>query len=284
MRRKHSMLVVLTLWLGLMPLGCQTNPATGRSQLKVLSEEQEISIGMEAAPQFTSDYGGPIDDAQVMAFVRDIGNELAAVSERPDLPWEFTVLDSSVINAFALPGGKVFITRGLLERLNNTAQLAGVLGHEVGHVTAQHINEQMGQQMVLQGVLAGIGVVSNSQWAQVLGVGAQAGGTVYLLKFSRDHEHEADELGMRYMAKIGYNPIGQVQVMRILDEASGGSRPPEWLSTHPEPGNRADRLEKMIPNRFPNYRKEGRFRMGEEEFQEQVLARLRRLPPPRHRG
>jgi len=193
------------------------------------------------------------------------------------------VLDSAVINAFALPGGKVFISRALLERMTNEAQLAGVLGHEVGHVTAEHIGERMGQAMVLQGALAGLGAVSNSEWTQVLGVGAQAGGTVYLLSFGRDQEREADELGMRYMARIGYNPRGQVQLMRILAKASDGPRGPEWLSTHPDPDGRADRLARMIPERFPNVDKPGRFRFGEEEFRKNVLERLKQLPPPSHR-
>ncbi len=286
MMRSNVALVVMALVVAMVTSACRTNPATGRRQLDVLSTEQEISLGVEAKPEFTADYGGEIPDAQITAFVRDMGMRLAEVSERPDLPWEFTVLDSAVINAFALPGGKVFITRALLEKMDNSAQLAGVLGHEVGHVTAQHINEQMGQQMVLQGLLTGIGVVApNSQWATVLGVGAQAGGTVYLLSFGRDQEHEADELGLRYMAKIGYNPMGQVQVMRILEEASeGASRPPEWLSTHPEPGNRADRLAEIIPRRFPNFDRPGRFTFGEEAFRENVTERLKQLPPPRHRG
>lgn len=263
---------------------CATNPVTGERQLALISEAQEIEIGREAAAQIPATLG-LVDDEELQHYVARVGLELARQSERPELPWSFGAVDDPTPNAFALPGGFIFVTRGLLGLMNSEAQLASVLGHEIGHVTAEHIGEQMGQQLILEGVLTGLGVaVSNTQWAQVLGVGAEAGGTVYLLKFGRDQESEADELGLRYMAELNYNPLGQVQVMRILEEAGqGASRPPEWLSTHPEPGTRIERLEKIIPRQFPNYDKpDGRFRFGEESFEQNVLSRLRQLPPPQH--
>jgi predicted Zn-dependent protease len=274
-----SLVFAMTAW------GCQTNPATGRRQFSPLPESQEIAIGAEAEPQFLAEYGGEIPDAQIVQYVRNIGYELAALSERPGLPWEFHVVDSAVINAFALPGGKVFISRALLARMTNEAQLAGVLGHEVGHVTAEHIGEQMGQQLMIQGVLAGLGAaVSNAQWGQVLGIGAEAGGTVYLLRYGRDQESEADQLGLRYMTELGYSPLGQVQVMKILKKAGeGSSRPPEWLSTHPEPGTRIERLQEIIPKRYPNFRDPDAYRFGEEAFEQNVLSRLAQLPPAAHR-
>ena len=126
--------------------GCAKNAATGKRSLVLLSAAEEERLGAEAAPQFTAEYGGAVDDAALNRYVTDIGNRLAAVTEAdyPDLEWEFTLLDSSVVNAFALPGGKVFITRGLAERLDNEAQLAGILGHEIGHVTARHVEDRVG--------------------------------------------------------------------------------------------------------------------------------------------
>jgi len=265
--------------------GCSTNPATGQSQFNVLSTEEEISIGNEAAPQFLSDYGGPIPDQGIQNYVSRLGNKLAALSERPDLPWEFHVVDSSVINAFALPGGKVFMSRGLMSEMENEAQLAGVIGHEIGHVTAQHIGQQMSQRMVVSGVLVGIGVAaqaSEDEWVQVLGAGAGAGGTLYLLSYGRDQEIQADRLGVRYMAKAGYNPVGQLQVMEILEQASGGGGQLEILSTHPLPATRISRLENELKQNYPNYQDPNAYTFGFESFENNFLKPLKKLPPPRH--
>jgi len=150
-------------------IACSTNQATGRSQLNVLSRDEEINIGEEAAPQFLEEGGGPIPDQQIQQYVSNIGQRLAALSERPDLPWEFHTLDSEIINAFALPGGKVFISRGLLSKMNNEAQLAGVLGHEVGHVTAKHINDRMAAQMGVNFAVIAAGAAasfSEEDWMQ----------------------------------------------------------------------------------------------------------------------
>jgi len=276
-------LVCLTLGAG---VGCSTNPATGRAQLNMLSEAEEVSIGEQAAPEFLAGNGGEIPDEQIRAYVSAMGHEMAAISERPDLPWEFFVIDSAQINAFALPGGKVFMSRGLMQEMTNDAQLAGVLGHEIGHVTAQHIGQQMSQRMVVSGLLIGLGVAaqtSDEDWVKILGVGAGAGGTLYLLSYGRDQESESDELGVRYMSAVGYNPVGQLQVMQILAKASeGADLPPEILSTHPLPETRIRRLEKHLDERYPDHRQTGRYKLGVESFQTNVLDRLNKLPPPKH--
>lgn len=268
-------------------VGCSTNPATGQSQLNMISTSREISIGNEAAPNFLRDYGGPIPSPQINSYVSDLGQRLAAESERPDLPWEFHAVDSSVINAFALPGGKVFITRGLMNKMNNEAQLAGVLGHEVGHVTAQHIGQRMTQATILQGVIVGLGMagqVSDEEWLSVLGVGAQVGGSVYLLQYGRSHEHQADELGLRYMTRLGYNPVAQIQVMQILADASGGGRPPEFLSTHPYPESRIERLESIIHEQYPDFENPAKYKFAQDRFEREVLDRFEDLPPAKHTG
>lgn len=267
---------------------CTTNPATGESQFNLLSTnpQREISLGEQAAPQFLDQYGGPIPSEAIRDYVSDLGRKLAAVSERPDLPWEFHVVDSAVVNAFALPGGKVFISRGMLANMKNEAQLAGVLGHEIGHVTAQHIGQQMTRQMLLSGALVGLGVAaqaSEEDWLRVLGAAGGVGGGLYLLSYGRDQESQADELGLRYMTRLGYNPVAQVQVMDILKNASGaGGGPPQWLSTHPLPQTRIRRLEDLIQERYPDYDDPRKYSFHRDRFQDQVLDRLGDLPPPQH--
>lgn len=280
--------MLLAALLALPPLaplgGCATNPATGERQLQVLSREEEIAIGNDAAPQFLKDGGGEIPDPEIQRYVADLGARLAAVSERPDLPWEFYTLDSAMINAFALPGGKVFISRGLMEKMDNEAQLAGVLGHEVGHVTAKHINDRMAQALGISLATAAIGVaaqVSEEDWVQVLGAGVGVGGQLFALKFSRSDELQADRLGVRYMSQIDYNPVGQLQVMQILKQASGGGGV-EFLQTHPLPSTRIDRLENLIRDRYPRADETGAYVFGHDRFEQNVLARLKKLPPAQH--
>ncbi|MGB1125492.1 MAG: M48 family metalloprotease [Phycisphaeraceae bacterium] len=283
---KWSARLSLVLWIALLPLvGCSTNEATGRSQFLPLSWQEEVELGAEAAPQFIEQSGGELPDDAIVQYVREMGADLASQSEMPDIDWEFYVLDSQVINAFALPGGKVFISRGLMEKMDNEAQLAGVVGHEIGHVTARHGNERMGKALIAQGIIiaAGIGgAVSDEEWLQVLGVGTAVGGQLFLLKYSRSNELEADSLGVRYMAKAGYNPVGQIQVMEILREASGGSAPPEWLSTHPASDTRIEALEKNITKNYPRHTDASFYKFGFEDFKQKVLTPLGKLPPAKH--
>ncbi|MEZ6189952.1 MAG: M48 family metallopeptidase [Phycisphaerales bacterium] len=269
-------------------MGCSTNPATGEKQLNWVSADREKALGAEAAPEFVKQYGGDIPSNAIQQYVSDLGHKLAAVSERPDLEWEFHAVDSSVINAFALPGGKVFITRGLMQDLQNEAQLAGVLGHEVGHVTAQHIGQQMTRAMIITGIGVGVGVAgeqSDNDWMKVLGVGTSVGGGLYMLSYGRDQETQADELGVRYMSRLGYNPIGQIQVMKVLKRASGsGGGGMEILSTHPLPDTRIRHLNEYIKDKYPDYDDPQKYRINRDRYQRSVLDVLKKLPPPRHDG
>jgi len=228
--------------------GCQMNEATGRRQLVLMPLEQEVSLGAQAMAELTSQYGGEVPETVASGYLDEIGQTLYPLTEayNPELPWEFTLLDSDVINAFALPGGKVFVSRGLAVRLGDEAQLAGVVGHEIGHVTARHGNERISQSMIAQ---FGIEIVSawaggaESNWVSegvpmVVGYGGQG----YLLKFGRDQELEADSLGMRYMASAGYDPAALLDVMTVLQQASGGGNTPEILSTHPHPESRVEQV------------------------------------------
>ncbi|MEM8834577.1 MAG: M48 family metalloprotease, partial [Planctomycetota bacterium] len=233
---RTTRVIALTVLLLALPLvgGCatKTNAATGQRQFDSLSREQEIAMGEASMPELIQAYGGAVPSAGAQQYVTDIGRRMSALTEAdyPSLPWEFTFLNSDVINAFALPGGKVFVTRGLVERMTNEAQLAGVIGHEIGHVTAEHIDDQLTKQRSIQiaGVIAaiGVGIAAGQDNAAV---GAAAGGAIltgaglYSLTFGRDDELEADELGMRYMTRAGYHPRGMRQLMEILAEASSGA-------------------------------------------------------------
>lgn len=283
----HKRLVVLfaLLLMSTMLPACTTNPATGKSSFTgSMTTEKELALGAEASPQFLKEYGGDIPSPAINAYINNLGQRLAAVSERPDLPWEFHAVDSDVINAFALPGGKVFFTRGLLSRLTNEAQMAGVLGHEIGHVTALHVNQRIAQAAALETGVSLLGTAAeatDSTLLQVLGLGGQLGGGAYLLKFGRDHESEADELGVRYMTKLGYDPMGQVQVMQILKAASGSGSTPEFLSTHPLPSTRIKELTSIIKKDFPD---RSQYSLREAEFRKNILEPLSKLPAAKHTG
>lgn len=270
--------------------GCTVNPTTGRSQFAALSRSQEISLGTQAKPELTAEFGGAVTDPQLAGYVTEIGQKLARVTEtdNPGLPWEFTLLNSEVINAFALPGGKVFISRGLADRMTSEAQLAGVLGHEIGHVTARHTSERIGQSTIAQVLVAGaaIGVsaaVKDEVVAEGAGVGLTVGGQLVTLKFSRDQESEADALGMRYMAKVGYDPRGQLEVMQILKEASGGGEggaTAEMFATHPLPETRIARVNELLRTTFANTQNNPAYQKREAEFRQRYLRRSAMLPPP----
>lgn len=217
--------------------GCAVNPATGGRQLSLIGEGQEIQMGREADVDIVASLG-VYDDPAMQSYVQELGERLAATSERPDLPWTFRVLDDPVINAFALPGGFIYVTRGILSHFGSEAELAGVLGHEIGHVTARHSVNQMSKAQLAQ-LGVGLGMVFVPELQQFEGL-AGASLQLLFLKFGRDDERQADELGFRYMTRANYDPHALAGVFRMLRGSSGGEagRIPEWLSTHPDPENR----------------------------------------------
>lgn len=226
--------------------GCSKNPATGRSQLNFISEGQEISMGRDADKQIVASLG-LYPDSSLQRYVNRLGVEMAENSERPGLPWEFKVVDDPQVNAFALPGGYIYVTRGLMYHVENEAELTGVIGHEIGHVTAKHsVNRLSKQQLAQIGLIAGVLIEPELQrYAQL----ASTGLSLLFLKFSRDDEREADDLGLRYMRSAGNDPRELVGVFEMLDrvsKAAGGGRLPEWLATHPNPGNRRERIAKQL--------------------------------------
>ncbi len=225
---------------------CATNPATGARELMLVSEGQEVAMGRQADPEVVASFG-LYPDSGLQRYVRDIGLELAATSERPQLPWSFRVVDDPVVNAFALPGGFIYITRGIMAHFDSEAQLAAVLGHEIGHVTARHSASQMSQQQLAQvGLVAGMILAPDLQ--DYLGV-ASVGLQLLFLKHSRDDEREADLLGFRYMQRDSYDTREMPPVFAMLgavSAASGAERAPGWLSTHPEPEDREQRIQALI--------------------------------------
>lgn len=223
---------------GALLAACATNPATGRRQLSLISEAQEIQMGREADKQVAASIGLHPDTA-LQSYVQRVGAGLASASERPGLQWTFRVVDDAAVNAFALPGGYVYVTRGLLTHLNSEAELAAVIGHEIGHVTARHSVSQMSKAQLLSVGLV-VGMILRPQLQNFGGL-AQAGLELLFLKYSRDDEKQADELGLRYLTRGGYDPRPMTQVFRTLERvgtAEGGGRVPAWLSTHPDPGDR----------------------------------------------
>ncbi|MCA9283781.1 MAG: M48 family metalloprotease [Phycisphaerales bacterium] len=235
--------------------GCKTNVATGRSQFTSMSREEEIQLGTEAMPELIQEYGGEVSSTQLRTYVTQVGTTLAqhTEGENPSLPWQFTVLDSDVINAFALPGGKVFITSGLMAQFTNEAQLAATLGHEVGHVSAKHVDERITQSSAIStlGQIAGAVVgYQSADLGQLVSVIVGTGGQGYLLKFGRDQESEADALGVRYMVAAGYNPTGMLQVLEVLKREAGGGSQPEILSTHPYPETRLERVNALLKGQY----------------------------------
>ncbi len=218
-RRTQAALLATALAAGAAALpGCATNPVTGRPQLALMTEAQEIRLGREAAPEIARRYGGAYENPALQAYVREVGRRLAERSHRPGLVYHFTVLDSPVVNAFALPGGYVFVTRGLLAYLNDEAELAGVLGHEIGHVTARHAVRQMSAAKAAQ-LLYGVGSLFLPELrAQVAQDLFNVLGTVWLRGYGREMELEADRLGAEYLARAGYDPRAMLRVIGLLKD------------------------------------------------------------------
>ncbi len=270
--------------------GCTVNPATGQRSFTLMSWEKEKQMGAEAAAGLAEQFGGEVGDTISSAYVTEIGMKLVTGVEPavPDLDWEFTLLNDGLVNAFALPGGRVYITRGMAEKLENEAELAGVLGHEIGHVTARHGNQRISKQIgfnVLMGASAvAVGTTSSDSDLRTYGQYAlpamAIGGNLVILKYGRSEESQADMLGMRYMSRAGYDPAGQLRVMEILlESSSGGQRSPEWLSTHPYPETRIERVRELLESQYPDHATNPAYRLNAAQYKARMLDRLDVLEP-----
>lgn len=243
-RRRRGPALLACLALGslaaLLAAGCAVNPATGRKEFSLVTPAQEAAMGREGYTAAVAEFGR-YDDESLAAYVDSVGRRVARASEQPDLPWRFTVLDDPVVNAFAMPGGYIYVTRGLLAHMQSEAQLAGVLGHEIGHVTARHSARQITKQQ-LAGLGLGLASAISPSFRRHGAMAEQALGLL-MLKYGRDDEHQADELGVRYSAVAGYDPReipGTYRTLQRIAERAGQSLP-TYLSTHPDPGARAER-------------------------------------------
>jgi predicted Zn-dependent protease len=253
--RRLSFAVFGTLLLVLFAPGCITDPVTGETVVGIpMSDEAEVSQGAQYAPSFKAQYEGAYPDRELQSYLSGIVMGIARRSHRPDLPWNFTVLNSSEVNAFALPGGTVCITRGLLHRMNSEAEFAAVMGHEVGHVAHKHSARQMGQNLLVGLVVAGLAYGASQSESEVATLGAQLGafgGQLLMLSYSRDHEREADQRGIEYALKGGYDPREMAGVFRIFKSLKKGRETPAWLSTHPLDDERIANVEKEVRARYP---------------------------------
>ncbi len=233
------------------------NPITDETQRIALSVEEEIALGLQSAPQMAQQFGGLLPDATVQAEIDAIGQRLVETSAAADTayPFDFHVLaDDRTVNAFALPGGQVFITSGLLRLLDTEGEIAGVLAHEIGHVVGRHSAEQIAKSQLTQGLAGAAGVAlydpenpSSAAAAQI----AAVVGRVVNMRYGREDELQSDGLAVRFMAAAGYDPRSLVVVMEVLSEAGGGSSQPEFLSSHPDPGNRIRAIQEAIALEFP---------------------------------
>lgn len=222
----------------LFAISCAVNPVTGKRQLMLMSEEQEVQLGRSYDPQVIATFG-EYPDKKLAAFVQAKGEEIGKISHRPNIQYYVKVLDSPVVNAFAVPGGYIYLTRGILAQLNNEAELMGVMSHELGHIAARHTVSQQSKQTLGQIALIGAMIASEkfAQYAEY----AMQGMQLLFLRFSRDDEREADRLGVEYSSKIGYDAHKMADFFKVLNkmslsESEGGV--PTFLSTHPDPGDR----------------------------------------------
>lgn len=233
----------IALVLVIIALSCAVNPVTGKKELMFMSEEAEIAMGFQYDPEVIETFG-LYDDAKLQAFITEKGEQMAKVSHRPQLAYHFRVLDSPVVNAFAVPGGYVYFTRGILAHFSNEAEFAGVLGHEIGHITARHGARQQTTQMLGQvGLL--LGVIISKDFAQFADTAADLM-SVLFLKFSREHETESDRLGVEYSTKIGYDAHKMADFFQTIKRLSGDQGGlPTFLSTHPDPVDRYNNVGKL---------------------------------------
>jgi predicted Zn-dependent protease len=246
MKNKNLPVTVLLLTgLVLLAISCAVNPVTGKKQIMLMSESQEVALGVSYDPQVIATFG-EYADPSLQAFVQARGTEMGKISHRPNLEYHVKVIDSPVVNAFAVPGGYIYLTRGILAQLNDEAEFMGVLGHEMGHIAARHSVSQQTKQQLGTLLLIG-GMIASEKFAQYAEYAMQSMQLLFL-SFSRDNEREADALGVEYSTKMGYDATKMADffgVLKKMDMASSQGGVPTFLSTHPDPG---DRINSVLRN------------------------------------
>jgi predicted Zn-dependent protease len=277
MTSRHIQAFTTPLVLAFMLAGCSVNPVTGEKQLSFIPESQELSIGAEQYKPTQQTQGGQFYlDPELNLYVQEVGKKLAQVSDRPDLPYEFVVLNSSVPNAWALPGGKIAINRGLLTEFEDEAQLASVLGHEIVHAAARHSVQRMQQSTLISLGVAGLGyAISDNEWASLIMGGAAMGAQLALAQYSQSNELESDHYGIQYMKTAGYDPQAAVELQELFVRLSEGNNPgfvQGMFATHPPSQKRVAENQKLV-----NEIGAGGYR-GRDVYQKKT-AYLRRVQP-----
>lgn len=259
---KRNILIMSCL---LVTLSCSTNPATGKKSLLLTSSATENQQGEEAYKEILTKEKVVTGTAQ-SRMVEEIGKRIAAVANQPDFQWEFKTLQSDEPNAFCLPGGKVAVYTGIFKYAKNEAGLATIMGHEIAHALARHGGQRMSQQMAVAGAvgLATVALTNMEPTKKQIAIAALGAGATYgiILPYSRNHETEADELGLKLMAKAGYDPSEAVNFWDRFSQAGGGKAPPEFLSTHPNSEKRRDHLRELQPKVQADYQASSKIGLG----------------------
>jgi predicted Zn-dependent protease len=268
--RKLFIAVFTVMLLIVFCTGCSVNPVTGEDQFLIVSPQQEKEMGAEYSKEVEKELGQSVNDVQIQNYIDSVGQKIARVCHSPEVGFSYKAIDHNSVNAFALPGGYIYITTGLLKELNAESQLAGILAHETAHVTARHI-----AQRITMDFLIGIGfrVASSRASSSAMRI-ADIVNQLEDMSFSRSQERQADTVGMDYMVKAGYTPYGMVETMEILQKQDE-SRTIEFFSTHPSPENRIELLkEHIFNNRYGNTGT-----AGSQEFADNVTERLKLIKP-----
>ncbi|MBN1787038.1 MAG: M48 family metalloprotease [Sedimentisphaerales bacterium] len=264
--KKLFVTVFSVMFLSLFCVGCSVNPVTGEEQFLIISPETEKEMGKEYSKEVEKELGESLQDVQLQNYVDSVGQKIARVCHSPEIGFSYKAIDHNSVNAFALPGGYIYVTTGMLKALNNESQLAAILGHETAHVTARHIAQQITMDFLI-GI--GISVASShasSSTMRVADIVRQLEG----MSFSRKHERQADTVGLDYLVKAGYSANGMVETMEILQKQST-YRPIEFFSTHPSPENRIGYIRESIYNN--GYGTSGK--VGSSEYAANITERLK---------
>lgn len=262
---KKSIILLLVLsgaFLG----GCATNPVTGSNQLMLISPAEELEIGKQYAPEVEKQLKGELENPGVQSYVSGVGKKIGRVSHNSDLEYHFTAVNDDSVNAMALPGGYIFITKGMLEKLDSEAQLAAVLAHEIVHVTAKHSASAMSNQIGIELALSAITTDKTPETAILV---ANVGSQLVQLRYSRSAEYEADMYGLDYMVKAGYDPNAMYEMMVMLENLNS-QRPVEFFSTHPNPENRKEKIQEKINSMTVA----GGLKSGQAEYKSNVSSKI----------
>lgn len=264
---KNTIMTLLLSLLLCFHAGCAVNPISGEQQLMLFSTQQDVELGRNYAPEIEKQMGGRIQNTQLQNYINSVGQKIARVSHPTGFDYQYAALNDKSVNALALPGGYIFITKGMLSQLQSEAQLAGILAHETVHVVARHSSAAMSTQIGIDILLS---AATNEKTPQAVSTSANLVNQIVSLRYSRRDESESDIAGMAYMVNAGYNPEGMVETMEIL-ESQSETKPIEFLSSHPSPQSRIEYLSYEMQSRYPS--RQGLI-TGQEHYKLYVLQNL----------